>query len=175
MESHQKLFNGRKEHSEDEKILKVNLPLQREVDISANNWIQHAKADGFLWNGDPRLDLLKQILNSQNNWFNKVETEFVRRSIRRKIRNIWSRWGIGILVMLGLSGLTIWSLISERNTKIEQVRNFMDSAEIKWESDQQLEALLDLLRVGNLLDHWLLELFNHDENSKKKYRIISSK
>ncbi|MDY7008268.1 MAG: caspase family protein [Cyanobacteriota bacterium] len=163
-----KFFNGTKEHPETEKILKVNLPLQREVNTSANNWSQHAKAIGFLWNTDPRLDLLKQVLNSEDNWFNKVETEFVERSIWRKTFNTCRNWSIAIAVMLGLSVLTISTLISLRSTKVEQVRNLIDSTQIKWESDLQLEALLDLLRVGKLLDRWLLQLFNIDERFKKE-------
>ncbi|MGK7938057.1 MAG: caspase family protein [Xenococcaceae cyanobacterium] len=163
-----KFFNGRKEHPEAEKILKVNLPLQREVNTSANNWSQHTKAVGFLWNNDPRLDLLKQVLNSQDNWFNKVETEFVQRSIWRKTFNTCRNWSIAIAVMVGLSVLTISTLSNLRDTKVQQVRNFIDSAEIKWESDRHLEALLDLLRVGKLLDHWLLQLFKPDEKFKKE-------
>ena len=163
-----KLFNGngRTEHPEAEKILKVNLPLQREVNTSANNWSQHANGVGFLWNTDPRLDLLKQVLNSQDNWFNQVETEFVERSIWQKSFHAWRNWSIAIAVMLGLSSLTIWSLISLRSTKVEQVRNLSRSAELKWESHQELEALLDLLRVVKLVDHWLLQLFKPDEDFK---------
>ncbi len=161
-----KFFNGRKEHSEDEKILKVNLPLQREVNTSANNWSQHTKAVGFLWNTDPRLDLLKQVLNSQDNWFNKVETEFVQRSIWRKTFNTRRNWSIAIAVMVGLSVLTISTLRNLRDAKVAQIHNLIDSTEIKWESDQQLEALLDLLRVGKLVDHWLLQLFKPDQELK---------
>ena len=161
-----KFFNGRKEYPEAEKILKVNLPLQREVNTSANNWSQQTKAVGFLWNADPRLDLLKHVLNSQDNWFNKVETEFVRRSIWRKTFNTRRNLSIAIAVMFGLSSLTISTLINLRDTKVEQIHNLIDSTEIKWESDQQLEALLDLLRVGKLVDHWLLQLFKPDQELK---------
>ncbi|MGD1703663.1 caspase family protein [Dapis sp. BLCC M229] len=164
-----KFFNRRKEHPEAEKILKVNLPLQREVNTSANNWSHHAKALGFLWNADPRLDLLKQVLNSQDNWFNKVETEFVRRSIWRKTFNTRRNWSIAIAVMVGLSSLTISSLISLRNTKLEQVNNLISSAEIKWESHQELEALLDLLRAGKLFDDLLLK-FQPDQKLKEKIK-----
>ena len=68
-----------------------NLVLQRRLTRAAFEWQQQQKS-AFLWHGDPRLNLLKQVLQSKNNWFNQLETEFVRRSIWQKRRNVIGRW-----------------------------------------------------------------------------------
>ena len=68
-----------------------NLVLQRRLTRAAYEWKKQQKSS-FLWHGDPRLNLLKQILHSDNNWFNQLEMEFVRRSISQKRRNVIGRW-----------------------------------------------------------------------------------
>ncbi|MEL7078522.1 MAG: caspase family protein [Cyanobacteria bacterium J06582_2] len=68
-----------------------NLVLQRRLTRAALEWEKQQKSS-FLWHGNPRLNLLQQVLQSNNNWFNQLEMEFVRRSIRQKQRNIIGRW-----------------------------------------------------------------------------------
>jgi len=60
-----------------------SLLLQRRLTPAAMEWKATQDA-GFLWNNSPYLDLLKQVLNSDDNWLNQVETEFVQRSLRKK-------------------------------------------------------------------------------------------
>ena len=85
-----------------------NLVLQRRLTRAAFEWQQQQKS-AFLWHGDPRLNLLKQVLKSNNNWFNQLETEFVRRSIGQKRRNVIGRWSfvtgafVTVLVLYQLS------------------------------------------------------------------------
>ena len=80
-----------------------NLKLQRRLTSSALDW-ESQQQEGFLWNADPYLDVLqKEILNSENNWFNQLETEFVQQSIRQKHKDNRSRWGIRIAVSLVIS------------------------------------------------------------------------
>jgi hypothetical protein len=62
---------------------KESLLLQRRLTPAAMEWKATQDA-GFLWNNSPYLDLLKQVLNSDDNWLNQVETEFVQRSLRKK-------------------------------------------------------------------------------------------
>ena len=97
-----KLLEWKKEEEE-------NLILQRRLTPAAVEW-KHEQKVRFLWNANPRLDLLKKVLNSNDNWLNKVEAEFVRRSVGRKSFNTRRNWGIAIAVILGLSGLafTAW-------------------------------------------------------------------
>ncbi|MEO1340927.1 MAG: caspase family protein, partial [Cyanobacteria bacterium J06635_13] len=68
-----------------------NLVLQRRLTRAAFEWEKQRKSS-FLWHGNPRLNLLQQVLKSNNNWFNQLEMEFVRRSIRQKQRNVIGRW-----------------------------------------------------------------------------------
>ncbi|WP_408967520.1 ABC transporter substrate-binding protein, partial [Planktothrix sp.] len=109
----------------------------------------------FLWDANPYLNVLDKELNSDRNWLNQVETEFVQKSILQKRRR---RWRTTSAVMLGLS-MTIWAFIGLRNTQIEQIRNLRQSTEDKWQSNQELEALLDVIQIGKLLDNWLLQSF----------------
>ncbi|MGL4621773.1 MAG: caspase family protein, partial [Chroococcidiopsis sp.] len=150
-----------------------NLRLQRRLTPAAVEWKSQQQAK-YLWNADPYLDVLdKEVLNSQNNnWLNQVETEFVRRSVRRKSFNTRRNWGIAIAVMLGLSSLTIWALIGLRDTQIEQIRNLRQSTEVKRRANQELEALLDVLQVGKLLDHWLLHSFKPDAEIEQLRRTL---
>ena len=68
-----------------------NLVLQRRLTRAAFEWQKQQKSS-FLWHGNPRLNLLKQVLHSDNNWFNRLEMDFVRRSINQKRRNVIGRW-----------------------------------------------------------------------------------
>ncbi|WP_143727734.1 nSTAND1 domain-containing NTPase [Moorena bouillonii] len=62
----------------------------------------------FLWNANPYLDVLNKELNSDDNWLNQVEAEFVQRSVRQKSINTRRNWGVAIAVMLGLgTGLVL--------------------------------------------------------------------
>ncbi|MBW4448179.1 MAG: caspase family protein [Spirirestis rafaelensis WJT71-NPBG6] len=102
----------------------------------------------FLWNSNPYLEVLNQELQSNNNWFNHLEAEFVQQSVLQKRRNISWQWRITIIVLLGLSGLTIAALISQRNAQIGQTRTSRESAEANFRANQELNALFDSLRAG---------------------------
>jgi WD40 repeat protein len=121
--------SGKSDRPEAEKQLKLNLPLQREVNTSANNWRSKKdtdgdkKAVGFLWNADPRLPQLEQIQQSDDNWFNQTEAQFVERSIIQKRRNIRRTW-IGVSVaFLTLIGIFIQLQQTELREKASRVRN----------------------------------------------------
>lgn len=128
------------------------LLLQRRLTPSAEEWQREQQAR-FLWNANPRLDLLKKVLNSNDNWLNKLEAEFVRRSIGRKNFNTRRNWTIAILVMLGLGTGLVFSLMGQRNALIGQIRATRQSAEANL-PNQELNALLDSLRAGKSLKDW---------------------
>ncbi len=148
-----------------------NLLLQRRLTPAAVEWKSQQQAK-FLWHANPRLDLLKKVSLSDDNWLNQVEAEFVRCSVRRKSFNTRRNWGVAIAVMLGLSSLTIWALIGLRDTQIAQIRNLRQSTEVKRQSNQELEALLDFLKIGKLLDHWLLQWFKPDPELEQLRRTL---
>jgi WD40 repeat protein len=122
----QKLLSWKQQEQE-------NLILQRRLTPAALEWKSQQQAK-FLWNADPRLDLLKQVLNSSDNWFNTLEAEFVRYSVQRRRNN--RRYTICIVsgVMASLSGLTIFAFIqlqfSTLREKAATVGNLLDAAPV---------------------------------------------
>ncbi|MEM9088155.1 MAG: caspase family protein [Cyanobacteria bacterium P01_F01_bin.53] len=106
----------------------VNLSLQRQLTSPASNWlaacdagkVKHAK--GFLWDANPRLPLLKEVLESDDNWLNRAEEGFVRRSLERK-RNRRTRLVSSVIgVIVGLIGLSAIALIQRGVAKREATR-----------------------------------------------------
>ncbi|MDF5739916.1 MULTISPECIES: nSTAND1 domain-containing NTPase [unclassified Nostoc] len=118
------------------------------------------KPKQFLWNSNPYLDVLNQELQSHDNWFNKLETEFVQQSVLQKRRDISWGWRIAIAIMLGLSGLTVWALINLRQATINQMLSEKESADADLRSNQLiLDALLNSLSAGeSLKNRWLLKV-----------------
>ncbi|NEP32226.1 caspase family protein [Moorena sp. SIO3B2] len=144
-----------------------NLLLQRRLTPAAVEWKSQQQAK-FLWNANPRLDLLNKELNSEDNWFNQVEVEFVQRSVRRKSFNTRRNWVVAIVVMLGLGTGLVFSLIGQRDALIGQVRADRQSAEANLELGQDLEALVASLRAGKSLKDWpgYLSLFKPENELK---------
>jgi WD40 repeat protein len=148
-----------------------NLRLQRRLTSAALEW-KSQQQPRFLWNVDPYLDVLeKEVLNSENNnWLNKVETEFVQQSIGKKSFNTKKNWGIAIAVILGLSGLTIAALIGQRNAQISQIRASRQSSEANLRSNQELDALIESLRAGKSLKQPFLQLFKPDNEIQNQLK-----
>ncbi|MEL6470130.1 MAG: caspase family protein [Cyanobacteria bacterium J06623_4] len=105
------------------------LALQRRLSPAAKEWSKQKdkrQAVGLLWNENPRLGLLKEVMTSEQNWLNQVETAFVDTSVKRKrqnqVRFVGSLFGL-IAALSGLSlGLTALSSDLNRSSK----RNFAD-------------------------------------------------
>jgi len=112
----------------------------------------------FLWNANPYLDVLNEQLNSQQNWFNKLEAEFVGRSVLQKRRNVSWRLRFLISVILGLSGLTLGLLFYLGSLQIQQASTSRKSAEISL-ADQSLDGMIEILQAGNTLKKRLLKFF----------------
>ncbi len=79
---------------------------QRLLTPAANDWSIQQKKTNFLWHKNPRLDLLKSILDSENNWLNQTESEFIQRSVRKKRVNTVRLWSIVTMVILTLAGIS---------------------------------------------------------------------
>lgn len=134
-----------------------NLLLQRRLTPAAQEWETQQKPK-FLWNANPRLDLLKKVRKSDDNWLNKVEDEFVRRSVGRRSFNARRNWGIAIVVMIGLGTGLVFSFIGQRNALIGQIRSSVESSKANSQSNRNLEALNDALRASFILkESWLLK------------------
>ena len=104
---------------------------------------------GLLWNANPRLDFLKQVLNSQtDNWLNQVETEFVVSSLERRRNNHLRAYGLGALV---LAGVLLFAFNQWNQNQQTQSINLATSSRQRFGRDQQLDALLDGLKAGKTL------------------------
>ncbi|MDJ0662232.1 MAG: caspase family protein [Crocosphaera sp.] len=145
----EKLLTWKKEAEE-------TLILQRRLTPAALDWETQQKPV-FLWHTNPRLDLLKNISKSDDNWFNLVETEFVCRSIDRKTFNTRRNWTVAIIVMLGLSAGLIFSLIGQRNTLIEGAIASRNSAENSLRLNNSLDGMIQSLQAGKALEHPLVK------------------
>ncbi|WP_414625152.1 caspase family protein [Calothrix sp. CCY 0018] len=117
------------------------------------------KPGQFLWNSNPYLDVLNEQLNFKQNWFNKLESEFVASSVLQKRRNISWRWRVTISVILGLTGLTIGLFFYLRSSQIREASKSRESAEISLENNQSLDGMITILQAGNILKQPLLQLF----------------
>ncbi|WP_445248015.1 nSTAND1 domain-containing NTPase [Microcoleus sp. OTE_8_concoct_300] len=73
----------------------------------------------YLWDDDPRLGQLKQILII-NNWFNQIEDEFVRESLVEKKRNAYRLTGIVTGVVIVLIGLTLAALYQAKLSRLRE-------------------------------------------------------
>jgi ABC-type branched-subunit amino acid transport system substrate-binding protein/WD40 repeat protein len=113
-----------------ENPLKINLVLQRAVTNAADNWWRkkisdgYIKAIGFLWYDDPRLPQLKQIKQSEDNWFNITEAKFVNRSILQKRINLGVITAIGASIFLAV--LWQWQL-SQLREKAARAENLLQT------------------------------------------------
>ena len=156
---------------EDEEIL----ILQRRLTPAAEDWKGHQQAR-FLWYDNPRLDLLKKVSKSDDNWLNQVEAEFVRRSVGRKNFNTRRTLGIAIVVILGLGTSLVFSLIGQRDTLIEQATASQKSAQVNLRLYQSLDGMVDSLQAAKalqdpLVQNPLLQLFG----STKKLQELQDK
>ncbi|NET66445.1 MAG: hypothetical protein F6K63_19455 [Moorea sp. SIO1G6] len=147
-----------------------SLLLQRRLTPAAQEWESQQRAR-FLWHTNPRLDLLKKVLNSEHNWLNQVETKFVRRSVRRKSFNTRRNWVVAIAVMLGLGTGLVFSLIGQRNALISQIQTDRQAAEVNL---PHLEASLASLRAAKSLKDWPWYLFLFKPEPKLKRQVLTT-
>jgi len=116
----------------------------------------------YLWHNDPRLAQLDLFLDSQDNWFNKTEDEFVRESIIHKGRNTYRFWCSFALIGAGLSILTIVAVLGQRQAKIEEMLAWKESAEGNLKSDRDIRTFVDILKAVNISKHPLVRFFPPD-------------
>lgn len=128
-----------------------SLRLQRTLTSASTDWQQAQKSRQFLWNANPNLELLKQVLYNQDGWFNSSEKEFVSKSIARKQFNIRLRWGITFSVILLLGSGLIAALWGQRNARISEIRELQESARLNLSSNPSLDGLLNSLKAAKLL------------------------
>ncbi|MGI8504810.1 MAG: hypothetical protein ACR2LR_27310, partial [Hassallia sp.] len=135
MREWQKLLNWKKQEL-------GPLLLQTELRPIANKWATQKhdkKAVGLLWNDDPRLPLVEQLLKSDVDWLNLTELEFVKRSIQKRRNMHLKAIAMVSAMMILLSQLTAFGFIQlhfsiVNNTAQEIRRSHLVS---NWESSPQ--------------------------------------
>ena len=143
----------------------INLPADTVKKIRQSSPSQRLLKENpqqFLWNSNPYLEVLKQTIQTQDNWLNQPERTFIQASVLQKRRNVSWRWRTAIAIILGLSGLTIAALIGQRNAQISQVRASRQAAEANFKANEQLNAFLDSLQAAQSLQSPLLTIFKPD-------------
>jgi len=136
----QKLLTWKRQEQE-------SLILQRRLTPAAVEWRSQQQAK-FLWNADPRLDLLKQVLKSNDNWFNTIEAEFVQQSIKQKHHNIVWRWSLVTGTLVVLTTTTIVAINSAKNALKQSIEATINLSESHLSSNRQLEALVEGVKAG---------------------------
>jgi len=81
-----------------------------EVHLQRDLWRQASTSDnadeGPLWHDDPRLPIAETLLTRPGSWLNRIETVFVKASVRRRDRNVRRRrWAVVAFVIVILAGL----------------------------------------------------------------------
>ena len=140
------------------------LGLQRRLAPIAMEWSQQHRekglkklSKGLLWNDNPRLGLLREVLASEQNWLNKAESEFVESSHRlrrsRRMRFVGSLFGV-IAALSGLSvGLTLTAQNLDKTSKRNLAERMVAEAELLVEQSsvkQKAGALLAVRAYGIL-------------------------
>jgi WD40 repeat protein len=144
------------------------------------------KSSQFLWHTDPRLDLLKQVLESKDNWLNQEEQEFIKKSLRKRRDNRRQNAAIITGVILGLSGLTGYALVQQslaiknaREIEQKKIGIQLDLLGVKalqqFENTQkneslEIDALISALTTGRNLQNYIHQ---HQILELQKYPAVS--
>jgi WD40 repeat protein len=143
--AHDALVRGWQKLLEWKKNEQENLNLQRKLTPAAEAW---KNRQGSLWNTDPRLSLLKQILNSNYNWLNKTESEFIRNSIDRKRRNSLILGSSITGVFVGLLGFSGYIYTQGRDALISADAR---TSGVLYNLNKELDALVLAVEAGTAL------------------------
>ena len=109
---------------------KETLLLQQRLTLAANDWKKNPES---LWTEENgRLLKLRQVINSDRNWLNKVETEFVSKSIEAKRKRLEEEE-------------------KQRDEALQgQITALAALSEARFQDDQ-LGALIHILKAGRIL------------------------
>jgi WD40 repeat protein len=114
----------------------------------------------FLWDANPYLNVLREELNSNDNWLNQVEAEFVRQSVLQKRRNISWRWRITSSVIVTLIVSSISALNRQREAEIATIQSLTQSSSTLLAYNQPVDALVKALNAGMRLRSVILPNVN---------------
>ncbi|AFZ28392.1 WD40 repeat-containing protein (plasmid) [Cylindrospermum stagnale PCC 7417] len=126
------------------------LALQQLLTPSAEEWKNNKRAVGFLWDNNPRILLLQQVLKSDDMWLNQLEKEFVEFSLQRRRNNLYRLIGAVATFIVGVSTAAIIAFW-QRNEAIKgQIGAFTSTSQSYLSSNQELDALFASLKAAKL-------------------------
>ncbi|MEH1770907.1 MAG: caspase family protein [Nostoc sp.] len=135
-------------------VTKIPISLEPLFQFALNQLgLSRQTAVQFLWNANPYLEVLDKELNTDDNWFNQVEAEFVQQSVLKKRWNISWWWRITGLFILILFGLLMWALWNLGLSKINEAKTLRESAEINLQKNQSFDGRDDSLKAGKILNN----------------------
>ena len=159
----------------------ADLALQRLLIPTVVAW-DREKNNIDLWDNNSRLDRLQEIYNSKtadNNWLNKIESEFLKKSVARKKNRQRRTVSIFTGVTIALTSLTGAALFSLRNAIIGEISSLVQAANASSNFSQNLASLPTAIQAGdafvnkNFVNKTLLNFFpNRDEYFETKIRKV---
>lgn len=129
----------------------------------------------FLWDTSPYLDLLQKQLKSDQNWFNQLEAEFVRRSLQRQRNNLRRLVGSVIGIILALSALAAVAGYQWRQAEFKQIDTLSSSSTALLLGHQELEAVQEGLRAAKKMKHSFWQAFWSDRDVDNRLRSTLQK
>lgn len=140
------------------------------------------KREEFLWDTNPRLDLLEEQLDSQDNWFNQVEAEFVQYSVKRKHRNRRRFWNGAIALLTTFSVLSIGAAIyykesenAYREAQIAKIGAYRQASEADLTANEDFDALINSLRAGKFLQDPRFQLLKSNSELQNQVKLTLQK
>ncbi len=165
--AHDALVHGWNKLQEWKNEEQENLVLQQLLTPAAKAWQDNNRNIRDLWDNNSRLGRLKEIRQSnrfqktyktstvsEESWLNQIETEFVDRSIQRRINRLRRLVTSVVAVILSLSGLTAFVFIQSIDAQIQALSA---SSGLLLASNQDLDALKDSLKAARQLK-WQLPI-----------------
>jgi WD40 repeat protein len=154
--AHDALVRGWQKLLEWKRKEQESLLLQRRLTPAAEEWQSQQQAR-FLWNTNPRLDLLKKVLSSDDNWLNKVEAEFVQCSVGRRVFNTRRNWGIAVGVIMLLSSAAVFASKKSIEAQNQLLESNSALTENLLSSGKELDALIKATETGERLKNtWIV-------------------
>ncbi|MEM8504406.1 MAG: caspase family protein [Cyanobacteria bacterium P01_D01_bin.1] len=147
------------------------LPLRRRLTQATNEWSQakeknqteikqipsrkrrlRKQSTRFLWHTSPYLDLLEALLQSFDHGFNRLETEFIQRSLRLKQQQKRQRQGITISITTVIAAVAVLAFIQALIAQFNLTTALRRSSSANFANNRyQLDALVDSLVAADRL------------------------
>lgn len=121
-----------------------NLILQRLLTPAARAWKDNQHNARDLWTTNSRLERLQETYKSKNNWLNRLETEFVERSLWHRRKNRVVR---GLAIAVSVVGLSIIGIIGTEAQR-RGIENLTASSEANLRAHNELDAVLTSIEAG---------------------------